>query len=117
VFDWIEGDVEGFKASYAESAEVFTDSLEQTMWDRIADPTGNRGSDILLMFALKARRPDVYREIGIVIDDKALEAVAEMKAVMSAARKKKRSQEAERPEVSVQEQADEVVRKKVGGKA
>jgi hypothetical protein len=32
------------------------------MDERLADPKGNRGSDILLMFKLKAERPEKYRE-------------------------------------------------------
>ena len=41
------------------------------MWERINDPKGNRGSDILLMFALKAHWPDKYREAVVVGDDTA----------------------------------------------
>lgn len=116
VYDWLNAD-EGFKASYAQSAEIFTDSLEQTMWDRLAEPEGNRGSDILLMFALKARRPDIYRDLAIVVDDKAIEAMSEVKALVSKMREKQAVKQRDRPEVSVQEQAEAVVRAKGGGKA
>ncbi len=116
VHDWLNGDVEGFKASHAQAMEAFTDGLERTMWNRLAKPEGNRGSDILLMFALKARRPDVYRELALVMDDKALDAMSEVKAMLSKLRKEQQAEQRDKPAVSVQEQADAVVRQKVKGK-
>ena len=113
VFDWLHADVEGFKARHAQAQETFTDGLEREMWSRIADPSGNRGSDILLMFALKSRRPDVYRELTIVVDEKAVDAMSELKKLGSQARKKAVSEQQDKPEVSVQEQADAVVRARV----
>jgi hypothetical protein len=32
------------------------------MDDQLSNPTENRGSDVLLMFKLKAEKPDKYRE-------------------------------------------------------
>ncbi len=113
MYDWLHADVEGFKARHAQAQETFTDGLEREMWSRIADPSGNRGSDILLMFALKSRRPDVYRELTIVVDEKAVDAMSELKKLGSQARKRQRLEQQERPEVSVQEQADAVVRARV----
>lgn len=113
LYDWLSADQDGFKALRDEAYERFTDGLERTMWNRLATPVGNRGSDILLMFALKARRPDVYRELTVVLDGKAVESMEEVKKLVSQARKRQRVEEREKPEVSVQEQADEVVRKRV----
>jgi hypothetical protein len=40
----------------------YVESVERTMNDRLANPQGNRGSDVLLMFKLKAEAPEKYRE-------------------------------------------------------
>lgn len=49
------------------------------MHDRLTDPTGNRGSDVLLMFYLKSLRPGVYRDAVPVPDDYGKEVVAELR--------------------------------------
>ena len=53
---------EEFAAAWDAALEVAADGLESVMHQRLAEPMGNRGSDVLLMFALKAMRPDRYRE-------------------------------------------------------
>jgi hypothetical protein len=42
--------------------QEYVENLEQMMDDRLSNPTGNRGSDVLLMFKLKAEAPEKYRE-------------------------------------------------------
>ena len=64
---WVKRDVHHFNRRLAWAREQYAASLETLMHERLHDPKGNRGSDILLMFDLKAKRPDVYRELPIVI--------------------------------------------------
>jgi hypothetical protein len=40
----------------------YCDWLQGIIRDRIANPQGNRGSDVLVMFAAKAEMPEKYRE-------------------------------------------------------
>src|ERR671915_2101636 len=40
----------------------YVEMWEGSMNERLRNPQGNRGSDILLMFKLKAERPEKYRE-------------------------------------------------------
>jgi hypothetical protein len=60
---WAKDHNEDFLRRYDEAFEMAADRLEQEMSNRIYDPTGNRGSDPLLMFALKAVRPTKFREL------------------------------------------------------
>jgi hypothetical protein len=39
---------------------MYQDYLENLVHDRLSDPTGNRGSDVLLMGALNANHPDKW---------------------------------------------------------
>mgnify|MGYP003149141711 CR=1 FL=1 len=68
-FEWQTRDAQGFRDRYDKAREAYADSLEKLMHERLSDPTGNRGSDILLMFNLKARRPEVYGDKVTVQDD------------------------------------------------
>jgi len=49
------------------------------MHDSLTDPTGNRGSDVLLMFYLKSLRSEKYRDAVPVADDYGKEVVAELR--------------------------------------
>ena len=71
VYDWEQGDVQGFRQRFEHARHAYREAAEAQMDDRLADPTGNRGSDILLMFKLKALWPDKYREAVVVVDDTA----------------------------------------------
>lgn len=78
VYEWKANDPE-FLAAFAEAETVGTELLEEHAWRRSTDGVTSvrpvyyegervgeyeeiRYSDVLLMFLLKARRPDVYRE-------------------------------------------------------
>jgi hypothetical protein len=62
VDNWVRTDVYSIKKRMALAHQRYVESLEQLMDDRLTNPTGNRGSDILLMFKLKAEAPEKYRE-------------------------------------------------------
>ena len=49
------------------------------MQDRLIDPSGNRGPDVLLMFYLKSFRPEKYRDAVPVADVNGKEVVAELR--------------------------------------
>jgi len=65
VHNWKKSDPQ-FKEDYDQAMELFADSLEQIVMDRIRSPEGNRGSDALVMFMLNGRRSHVYRPAGAV---------------------------------------------------
>jgi hypothetical protein len=66
---------------------TFVTSLEKRMWDRLGDPAGNRGSDILLMFALKAHAPALYRELPAMDDETAKETLTQLRKLSKKAHK------------------------------
>ena len=59
---WVEHDIYGFRRRMQAAQEAYTAYWEAHMDSRLEDPKGNRGSDILLMFKLKALNPAKYRE-------------------------------------------------------
>ena len=69
---WLEGDVFGFrermKLAHADYCETQVEGLIDS---RLANPEGNRGSDILLMFKAKAEMPEKYREEVKIVDTSA----------------------------------------------
>jgi len=69
MYDWQTNDSQGFRDRWDQSRGAYADSLERLVHERLIDPSGNRGSDILLMFNLKSRRPEVYGDRVTVQDD------------------------------------------------
>jgi hypothetical protein len=59
---WTSADLYSFKKRMEDAHQDYVESVERTMNDRLANPQGNRGSDVLLMFKLKAEAPEKYRE-------------------------------------------------------
>jgi hypothetical protein len=55
VFDFKKR-IDSAHANYCE------EHIEQMIEDRLEDPQGNRGSDVLLMFKAKTKMPHKYRE-------------------------------------------------------
>jgi hypothetical protein len=55
---------------------------ESLMDERLQNPKGNRGSDVLLMFKLKAEKPEKYREevkvVGIEASKQMMDRLREM---------------------------------------
>jgi hypothetical protein len=62
VKSWQLSDTHLFKKRLQEAHAKCVEKWEQLMDERLANPTGNRGSDVLLMFKLKAMAPEKYRE-------------------------------------------------------
>ena len=65
---WRNEDVLGFADRFRAAVEAYGEYLENMVHDRLKEPQGNRGSDILLMFRLKGEMPSKYREEVKVID-------------------------------------------------
>jgi hypothetical protein len=90
---WQKNDIFGFKqrldAAYADYCE---NKIEQLMDDRLEDPQGNRGSDVLLMFKAKAEMPHKYREEVKVVG---IEASRQMMDKLRELATKERAQQAE----------------------
>jgi hypothetical protein len=59
---WIGADVYGIRKRMELAHQEYIESLEQLMDDLLENPQGNRGSDVLLMFKLKAEAPQKYWE-------------------------------------------------------
>jgi hypothetical protein len=59
---WISADLYSFKKRMDLAHDDYCDWIQGIIRDRIANPQGNRGSDVLVMFAAKAEMPQKYRE-------------------------------------------------------
>jgi hypothetical protein len=59
---WQRDDTFSFNKRLEAAHEDYCESWEQGMDERLEDPKGNRGSDILYMFKMKAEKPGKYRE-------------------------------------------------------
>ena len=71
-----------FKDRLNDAKEVHTQSLERLMFRRLSSPEKNTGSDVLLMFALKSRRPEVYREVAPLPPDSARSLLDSLKGAL-----------------------------------
>jgi len=84
VYDWKKKDL-SFAESFDDAIDSFADSLEQRALERIDSPSGNRGSDTLLMFMLNGLRPLKYRQ-GEQRTDDAKETLAAVRLKLSASK-------------------------------
>ena len=79
---WISADLYSFKKGMDLAHDDYCDWIQGIIRDRIANPQGNRGSDVLVMFAAKAERPEKYREevkvIGMEASKQMLDRLREM---------------------------------------
>ncbi len=55
VYNWMRGDVEGSKELFELANHSYRESLEDMARERLENPQGNRGSDVLLISQLNAR--------------------------------------------------------------
>ena len=62
---------EGFK----EAQKAFADTLEALAWSRVTDPSGNRGSDVLLLALLNANHPAKWRPNVTISDTDAAKSI------------------------------------------
>ena len=76
---WRRDNVLRFRERLAEANLAFLASIEKRITGRIDDPTGNRGSDVLLMFWAKAHAPELYRELPAMDDEVAKETLTQLR--------------------------------------
>lgn len=84
-----------FRARLALAERAYGDSLLRLMHERLHDPQGNRGSDVLLMFDIKAHHPK-YRDERAP-DQEAADIVRELREIRA-----RRRAELEAPSVRVE---------------
>jgi len=84
VESWQRRDTHGFNKRMQQAHQEYVENLEQLMDERLQNPTGNRGSDVLLMFKLKAKAPQKYREevkvVGIEASKQMMDRLRELAA-------------------------------------
>jgi hypothetical protein len=71
VWLWQKAGNFGFNGRFQNAKAQFAESLEEIMFERIRDPQGNRGSDVLLIFALKAHHRAKYGDVPVADDRRA----------------------------------------------
>jgi len=79
VYNWLRGDVEGFKDLFELANHSYRESLEDMARERLENPQGNRGSDVLLISQLNARWPERYRQNTEGRESAAKEALQEIR--------------------------------------
>ena len=89
-YEWQERDAQGFRERLEHARERYADKLERLMHERLVDPTGNRGSDVLLIFALKALRREKYGDNASADDETARELIRELRALQRRNREARR---------------------------
>jgi hypothetical protein len=62
VYQWLSTDLYSFKKRMDLAHDDYCDWIQGIIRDRIANPQGNRGSNVLVMFEAKAEMPEKYRE-------------------------------------------------------
>ena len=79
-YRWLEADLHEYRSRWEQAQATFTDSLEALAFNRLTNPEGNRGSDVLLITMLNAHRPDKYKRAERT-DDVALDTIKAIKAL------------------------------------
>jgi hypothetical protein len=81
---WIAADLYSFKKRMELAHQDYREFLEGLIHERLVNPQGNRGSDILLMFKEKAEWPEKYREevkvIGVDASKQMMDKLRELAA-------------------------------------
>ena len=75
---WMDRDSLGFRDRYNRALEARRDVVEGWVYDRLQDPKGNRGSDLLLMFANKGLNPDKWAVMAPMPDSGSKELLAQV---------------------------------------
>lgn len=86
VWYWEEKDSLGFRDRKHGAHRIHNDYINEMILSRLEDPTGNRGSDILLMFYGKGHNPTMWRELPPKNDD-AWDALKELRQMAVRQRK------------------------------
>ena len=79
-YRWLELNEGDYRTRWDAAQQTFNDSLEKLAFDRIQNPEGNRGSDVLLITMLNAHKPEKYRRMEKP-DNTALDVIREIKSL------------------------------------
>jgi hypothetical protein len=79
--EWRKLDSQGFKNRFELAQQAFADSLEQIAFQRIREPQGNKGSDILLIFLLKGHLRAKYGDSAVPSDSTAQDLLDGLKEI------------------------------------
>ena len=82
---WRNDNVLGFKERFRLAQDAYGDHLEAMVHERLTNPQGNRGSDVLLMGALNANRPDKWRPNVKITHDVDNELIAQLQRLQNLA--------------------------------
>ncbi len=80
---WKNTDTLGFADRFRQSQAAYSDYLEDMVHDRLTNPTGNRGSDVLLMARLNAERPDKWSRNVKMTHDVPNELIAQLQRLQA----------------------------------
>ena len=78
-YRWEEEDTMAFRSRLALAVREHGESMVDLMRSRLTDPTGNRGSDVLLMFYLKSWDPQRFKESSAIQDSTARDLLSELR--------------------------------------
>ena len=82
VYYWQTNDTHGFNARLAAvGIPGYRDYLENMVHERLSEPQGNRGSDVLLMGALNANHPDKWSRNVTVTHEVGREVMATLRQI------------------------------------
>jgi hypothetical protein len=97
---WVGADVYSIQKRMELAHREFCENvIEQEIDNRLADPKGNRGSDILLMFKAKAEMPSKYREDVKVVGMEPVREMLDRLTEMAARRLERERRELEQSSV------------------
>ena len=65
---WLEGNIYSYRERFRLAHRQYVDGLEEMVQDRLDSPSGNRGSDVLLIARLNKEDPDAWRGNTVKID-------------------------------------------------
>lgn len=88
VYAWQKQDTLGFASRFQLAKEEYRESLENLAMSRLKDPKGNQGSDTVLMAMLNARWPERYRQNSESKDERAKDALEEIRQMHKEWKKK-----------------------------
>ena len=78
---WKRDDVFRFADRFEAAEQTFREYLQQMAFDRIQEPQGNRGSDVLLIFLLKGHWREKYGDATLPTQDAAKEFLSELRGM------------------------------------
>ena len=80
---WRNDDVLGFHDRFLQAQASYGDYLEDMVHDRLENPTGNRGSDVLLMARLNAEKPEKWSRSLKLTHDVPNELIQQLRALQA----------------------------------